>query len=574
MRPTLASARALRNSLLLLASMLAATAAAADTLPRRHVIVASHKLATDAGLEMLRKGGSAVDAAVAAQAVMGLVEPQSSGLGGGTFLVLWNAKTRRVETYDGREIAPASATPGMFMKDGKPMPYPEAVLGGRSVGVPGTIAVLALAHKEHGRLSWSTLFDPAIKLAENGFPVGPRMAMAIERDQGIPLVPATAAYFRPNGNAPQVGDIIKNPDYAATLRDIAAKGADGFYKGRVADAIVNAVNTSPHGAVKFTHEDLASYRPKKRPPVCTTYRAHLICTMGPPSSGLAMLQALRMMERFDVAKLAPATAPSIHLMTESLRIAYADRGAYIADPDFVRVPVQGLLGPKYIASRSRLLSLEKIVDRAAIKPGHPAGANQILRQLSNPDRARPGTAHISLIDAQGNALAMTTTVEGPFGSRLMAGGFILNNQLTDFTFEPTTEGRRTANAPEAGKRPMSSMTPTIIFDRQGRVLAVLGSPGGARIVPYVTKTVMGIIDWNLSMADAVALPNATGRGAPTEVEQTRTPDAAIEALKALGHDVKVTDYGIGPSGLNSIRVTPNGFDAAPDPRREGTVGGD
>ncbi len=571
--PTLTFARALRNSLLAIVAMLGPAATAAE-LPRRHVIVATHKLATDAGLEMLRKGGSAIDAAVAAQAVMGLVEPQSSGIGGGTFLVLWNAKAKRVETYDGRETAPASATPDMFMKDGKPMGYPEAVLGGRSVGIPGTIAVLALAHKEHGRLPWNTLFEPAVKLAENGFPVGPRLAMLIERDQGIPLVPATAAYFRPNGKPPQVGEIIKNPDYAASLRDIAAKGADGFYKGRLADAIVNAVATAQHSAVKFTHEDLAGYNAKKRPPVCATYRAHKLCTIGPPSSGLTMLQALKMMERFNVGKLEPASAPSIHLTTEALRLAYADRGAYIADPDFVRVPTQGLLGPKYLASRSRLLSLERIVDRATIKPGRPAGANLILNQLSNPDRARPGTAHVSIIDDRGNALAMTTTVEGPFGSRLMAGGFILNNELTDFTFEPTTDGSRTANAPQAGKRPMSSMTPTIIFDNKGRVFAVVGSPGGGRIIPYVTKAVMGLIDWNMSMADAVALPNATGRGAPTEVEQTRTPNTVVEALKALGHDVKVTDYGISVSGLNSIRVTPNGFDAAADPRREGTVGGD
>lgn len=573
MMPTLAFARALRNSLLLLALTVAATAAA-DTLPRRHVIVGSHKLATDAGLEMLRKGGSAVDAAIAAQAVMGLVEPQSSGLGGGTFLVHWDAKKKRVETYDGRETAPASATPDMFMKDGKPMGYAEAVLGGRSVGVPGTIAVLALAHKEHGRLPWAKLFDPAIALAENGFPVGPRLAAGIDRDQGIPLVPGTAAYFRPNGKAPKVGDMLKNPDYAATLRDIAAKGPDGFYRGRVADAIVNAVTNAPHSAVKFTHEDLTGYKAKKRPPVCATYRAYKLCTMGPPSSGLTMLQTLKMMERFNVAKLEPATAPPIHLMTEALRVAYADRGAYIADADFVAVPVQGLLGPKYLAARSRVLSLEKIVDRASIKPGHPAGAKVILHQLSNPDRARPGTAHISIIDDRGDALAMTTTVEGPFGSRLMAGGFILNNQLTDFTFEPMTDGRRTANAPQAFKRPMSSMTPTIIFDKQGKVFAVVGSPGGARIIPYVTKTVMGLIDWNMSMADAVALPNATGRGSPTELEQGRTPDATVEALRTLGHDVKVTDYGIGVSGLNSIRVTKDGFDAAADPRREGSVGGD
>ena len=573
MTATLALHRLVRNSLLLLAALAMGTATAAD-LPRKHVIVASHKLATDAGLEMLRKGGSVIDAAVAAQAVMGLVEPQSSGIGGGTFLVMWNAKTKRVETYDGRETAPASATPDMFMKDGKPMSYPEAVLGGRSVGIPGTIAVLALAHQEHGRLPWNTLFDPAIKLAEEGFPVGPRLAMLIERDQGIPLVPATAAYFRPNGKAPQVGEIIKNPDYAATLRDIATKGADGFYKGRIADAIVNAVSTAQHSAVKFTLEDLSGYKPKKRPPVCGTYRTYKLCTMGPPSSALTMLQALKMMERFNVAKLDPASVQPIHLMTEALRVAYADRGAYIADPDFIRVPTQGLLGPKYLTSRSLMLSLEKVVDRTTIKPGRPVGATLILNQLANPDRARPGTAHISLIDDRGNALAMTTTVEGPFGSRLMAGGFILNNQLTDFTFEPTTDGRRTANAPQAGKRPMSSMTPTIILDNKGRLFAVVGSPGGGRIIPYVTKAVMGLIDWNLSMADAVALPNTTGRAATTEVEQNRTPDTIVEGLRALGHDVKVTDYGIGPSGLNSIRVTKDGFDAAADPRREGTVGGD
>ncbi len=574
MIPTLAFARALRNSLFALAVALAATATA-DALPRHHVIVASHKLATDAGLEMLRKGGSAVDAAVAAQAVMSLVEPQSSGIGGGTFLVLWNAKKKRVETYDGRETAPASATPDMFMKDGKPMGYVEAVFGGRSVGVPGTIAVLALAHKEHGRLPWTKLFDPAIALAEKGFPVGPRLAAAIDRDPGLPLIPASAAYFRPNGKPPQVGDILKNPDYAATLREIAAKGPNAFYRGRIADAIVNAVTTAPQSAVNFTREDLAHYKPKKRPPVCGTYRAYKLCTMGPPSSGgITLLQSLKMMERFNVAKLEPAAAPSIHLMTEALRLAFADRGAYIADPDFVAVPTQGLLGPRYLANRSRGLSLEGIVDRTKITPGRPAGANLILRQLSNPDRGRPGTAQVSIIDDQGNALAMTTTVEGPFGSHLMAAGFILNNQLTDFTFEPETDGHRTANAPQVGKRPMSSMTPTIIFDKKGNVFAVIGSPGGARIIPYVTKAVMGLIDWNMSMADAVALPNATGRGPTTELEQTRTPEATVEALRTLGHDVKVTDYGISVSGLNSIRVTKQGFDAAADPRREGTVGGD
>ena len=525
---------------------------------------------------MLRKGGSAVDAAVAAQMVMGLVEPQSSGIGGGTLILFRNAKTKKLETYDGRETAPASATPNLFLNaDGKPMTYPEAVLGGRSVGVPGTIAVLALAHKEHGRLPWATLFEPAIALAENGFAVGPRLANAIDRDQGIPLIPAAAAYFRPNGTPLKIGDILKNPDYAATLRDIAAKGADGFYRGRVAEAIVSAVKNAPRGAVEFTLEDLAAYKAKKRKPVCGTYRKHMICSMGPPSSGgITMLQTLKMMERFNVAKLPPSSPQAIHLTTEALRLAFADRGAYVADPDFVSVPVQGMIAPGYLGLRSRTLSLETIIDRAKIAPGKPAGADLTLRQLSEPERARPGTAHLSVIDARGNVVAMSTTVEGPFGSRLMAAGFILNNELTDFAFEPRTGDRRTANAPAAGKRPMSSMTPAIIFNKKGGVVAVLGSPGGARIIPYVTKTVIGLIDWKMDMAAAVALPNVTGRGEQTEVEQGHNLDATVDALRRMGHDVKLTDYGTSPSGLNSIRITKDGFDAAADTRREGTVGGD
>ncbi len=574
---TLSLARMLRNSLLLAASLALGAAAWADApLPKKHVIVASHKLATDAGLEMLRKGGSAVDAAIAAQMVMGLVEPQSSGIGGGTFLVHWNAKKKKLETYDGRETAPKSVTPNLFLgTDGKPLGYIEAVVGGRSVGVPGTIAVLALAHKEQGRLPWADLFAPAIALAENGFPVSPRLARAIDRDPALAWIPETAAYFRPNDKPLREGDIVKNAAYAETLREIAANGAEAFYRGRIAEAIVRAVTNSPRGPVAFTPDDMAGYTAKKRAPLCGTYRVYRICGMGPPSSGgVTALQILKMMERFNVGRLKPASPQALHLFAEAQRLAFADRAVYLGDPDFVPVPLPGMIGPAYLSGRSKLISMQSVMDRMKIEAGKPKGADLTLRHLAAPDHARPGTAHVSVIDAAGNALAMTTTVEGGFGSHLMAAGFILNNQLTDFSFEPRRDNRRLANAPDAGKRPLSSMTPTIVFDRQGKVVAVIGSPGGWRIIPYVTKTLIGLLDWNMDMGAAIDQPNVTARSGPTELESGRTPEATVAGLKALGHEVSLTEPTSGVSGLNGIRVTKNGFDAAADPRREGAVGGD
>lgn len=576
MQPTLTFARLLRNSLVLLAACGLVLPALADTLPKKHVIVASHSLATDAGLDMLRKGGSAVDAAIAAQMVMGLVEPQSSGIGGGTFLVHWNAKKKRLETYDGRETAPKSVTPNLFLgADGKPLGYVEAVVGGRSVGVPGTIAVLALAHKEQGRLAWADLFAPAIALAENGFPVSPRLARAIARDPALAWIPETAAYFRPNDKPLQEGDIVKNQAYADTLREIAASGGEAFYRGRIAEAIVRAVTTSPRGPVNFTLDDVANYQPKKRAPLCGTYRVYRICGMGPPSSGgVTALQILKMMERFNVPRLKPASPQAMHLFAEAQRLAFADRAVYLGDPDFVPVPLPGMIGPAYLSGRSKLISIQSVMDRTKIEAGKPKGADLTLRHLAAPDHSRPGTAHVSVIDAAGNALAMTTTVEGGFGSHLMAAGFILNNQLTDFSFEPRKDNRRLANAPDAGKRPLSSMTPTIVFDRKGKVVAVIGSPGGWRIIPYVTKTLVGLLDWNMDMATAIDQPNVTARSGPTELESGRTPEPTVAALKALGHEVSLTEPTSGVSGLNGIRVTKNGFDAAADPRREGTVGAD
>jgi gamma-glutamyltranspeptidase/glutathione hydrolase len=570
---TLAFARMLRNSLLLL-SCAVAVAAAADPLPKRHIIVASQKLATDAGLEMLRKGGSAVDAAIAAQMVMGLVEPQSSGIGGGAFVVHWDAKKKRVETYDGRETAPKSVTPNLFLgPDGKPQGYIEAVVGGKSVGVPGAIAMLWLAHKEHGRLPWADLFQPAIALADAGFPVSQRLSrIATRYEKAYADLLDTAAYLRPNGKVVQPGEVVKNPAYAESLREIAAKGPDAFYRGRIAQAIVDTVKNAPRNAANLTLDDLAKFKPTKRKPVCGTYRAHQICGMAPPSSGgVTALQILKMMERFDVAKLKPNSPQAIHLFAEAQRLAFADRGAYLGDPEFVPVPLAGMTDARYLAKRSRLLSLQRILDRKTIAPGRPAGALLTLRHLRLPDNERPSTAHLSVIDDAGNAVAMTTTVEGAFGSQLMAAGFFLNNQLTDFNFEPRADNRRLANAPDAGKRPLSSMTPTLVLDRKGRLLAVTGSPGGWRIIPYTAKTIIGLIDWNLSMAEAVNLPNITASSGPTELEANRNLEGIAEALRAMGHEVTLSEA---DSGLNAIRVTKNGFEGAADPRREGTAGGD
>jgi gamma-glutamyltranspeptidase/glutathione hydrolase len=564
----------LRNSWLLIAACLTwISSAKADALPRKHAIVASHKLATDAGLEMLRKGGSAVDAAIAAQLVMGLVQPQYSGIGGGAFLVHYQAKKKKVETYDGRETAPKSVTPNLFMgADGKPMGYVDAVVGGRSVGVPGLIAALALAHKEHGRLKWVTLFEPAITLAEQGFPVSAKLAGLIARDTALPMIPDTAAYFIPDGKPLQEGAIVKNQAYADALRLIAKNGRDGFYKGPVADAIVAAVQKAPRNAVDLTLADLAGYKAIKRKPVCSFYRAYKICSMGPPSSGaVTSQQILKLMERFDVAKLGALSPQVIHLFSEAQRLAFADRGAYLGDPGFVAVPLPGMLDARYMNARSRLLSLDAIIDRAKIAPGKPKGADLTMRRLKVPYHARPSTSHISVVDAQGNALAMTTTVEGWFGSHLMASGFILNNQLTDFSFRPGVDNQRFANAPAAGKRPLSSMTPTLVFDAKGRLFAVLGSAGSWRIIPHVTETLIGLIDWKLDMGAAVALPHVTSREGPTELEAGRNLEATADVLKAMGHDVKLQEIG---SDVNAIRVTKDGLDAAADPRREGSVGAD
>ena len=563
-------------ALVLLVAFAATARAEGDApkpLPTKYIIVASHPLATEAGLKELRRGGSAVDAAIAAQMVMGLVEPQSSGIGGGAFLMHWDPDHNNIESYDGRETAPMAVKPNLFLKeDGTPMPFLEAVFGGRSVGVPGVIAMLWMAHKKHGVRPWAELFEDAIRIADEGFPVSPRLAAAVARDPGLPLVPASAAYFLPGGKPVTVGQTLKNPAYAATLRLIAALGPDGFYKGEVAEAIVDAVQNAPRGPQNLTLSDMTRYRAVKRKPVCGEYREYHICGMGPPSSGgIAVLQVLGMMERQDVINIAPNSLRAVHLIAEAERLAFADRAAYAADPDFVPVPVKGLIDRKYLAERGEMIGWDAALTAAATMPGKPPGSNGFRRSLRVPDHAKPSTAHVSVIDAQGRAVSMTTSVEGPFGSHLMAAGFVLNNQLTDFAFEPELDNTRFANAPQGGKRPLLSMSPTLVFDPNGKLYAVVGSPGGWRIITYVTQTLIGLIDWRMDMATAISMPHVAARNANVEIENGKGLEALTPALKALGHEVSPQ---LMDSGLNAIRVRDEGYEGAADPRREGTVGGD
>ena len=587
--PTLALRSFLCNSLLVLAFVAAPAALAVPKPAPQAVIVASHPLASEAGLEMLKRGGSAVDAAIAAQMVMTLVEPQSSGIGGGLFLLHHDAKSGRLVNYDGRETAPASVTPNLFIgPDGKTVSFVDAVVGGRSVGVPSVIATLWEAHKAHGKLPWADLFQPAIKLAREGFPVSARLAKVIGMVPSLALIPETSAYFRPGGKALAEGDILKNAALAETFQLVAAKGPDGFYKGKVAQAIVDAVTKALRGAVALTLKDLQSYKPRKRDSLCGNYRGYKICGMRPPSSGgVTSLQILKLLERFDMGALAPKSARAIHLFADAQRLAFADRAAFMGDPDFVPVPVAGLLDGGYVKKRSLLINEATALVQANVMPGDPRGASRLYRRLRIPDHSKPSTAHVSIMDAKGNAVAMTTTVEGPFGSHLMAAGFMLNNQLTDFSLSPTdAEGRPVANRVEPGKRPRSSMAPSFVFNADGDVEAVVGSPGGGNIIQYVVKTLVGLVDWKLDIQAAIDLPNFGAQtSATTEVEKGTALAALQPGLVARGHSVAVVDINSGLQGIvfNDLRgTTPAPFAKAPgqgrwaggaDPRREGTAKG-
>ena len=536
----------------------------------RDMVAAANPLAAEAGREILRYGGSAVDAAIAVQLVLNLVEPQSSGIGGGAFLVHWQARNRNLSTLDGRETAPAAATPERFlMPDGKPMPFKAAVVGGRSVGVPGTPRLIEAAYRRWGRLPWSQLFAPAIRLAEDGFAISPRLNGLLNLEQDLRKNPtARALFYQEDGTPKPVGTILKNPAFAKTLRTLAAKGMDAFYSGEIAADIVATVSGHPSNPGDMTLADLAAYQVAERPAVCGPYRVYRICGMGPPSSGgIALLQILGALEQVPLSRLG-AGPEAAHWMAEASRLAYADRALYLGDPDFVSVPVAGLIDPRYIASRAASIDPNRSIGRA--KAGE-AGRRRAA-QLMPSDGPEHGTSHISVIDRDGNAVSMTTTIEDVFGSRLMTnGGFLLNNELTDFSFLPSDDGKPAANRVEPGKRPRSSMSPTIVFDAFDRLYVVTGSPGGSQIIGYVAKTLIAILDWRMDPQQAVDFGNFGSRNGPTELEAGTESERWKTALEAKGHTVTVGDM---TSGTQAIVVTPAGFVGGADGRREGVAIGD
>lgn len=528
------------------------------------MVVAAHPLAVQAGSDILREGGTAADAMVAVQAVLGLVEPQSSGLGGGAFLVWYDAQTGEVTTLDGRETAPLSATPRLFQgENGQPLKFFDAVVGGRSVGVPGTPMLLEEAHRRWGRAQWPDLFRSAITLAEDGFTVSPRMAMSVARDAALLAShPATAAYFLPNGTPIEAGDRLVNKSYADTLRALAGQGAAPFYTGDIAADIVSAVRTAKSPG-QLRAIDLALYRVKQRPAVCVEYRAHDVCGMGPPSSGgLTVGQILGLVAPYDIAGMGPDNPQTWRLIGDASRLAFADRGRYMADSDYVPVPITGLLAKEYLEERATLLTGETAL--AEVAPGQPE-FDHALNWADDDAIELPSTSHISIVDRYGNALSMTTTIENGFGSRVMVRGYLLNNELTDFSFRSHVNGVPVANRVAPGKRPRSSMAPTIVL-REGKPVLVVGSPGGSRIIGYVAKTIIAVLDWGLDAQQAVALPHLVNRFGAYDVEQADL----VEPLEKLGYSVSQRDLN---SGLHVISVGRYLFGGA-DPRREGLAYGE
>jgi len=539
---------------------------------RRPAMVATaNPHATDAAAEMLAQGGSAVDAMIAAQAVLGLVEPQSSGLGGGAFLLHWDAKDRSVTAWDGRETAPKADGPDLFLAaDGTPLPFRDASLGGRAVGVPGVVSLMWETHERYGTLPWQALFAPAIRLAEEGFIVSARLSAAVADSPELAQdAMARALYFTDEAGIAKpvaAGHTLRNPAYAETLRAIARDGPAGFYQGEVALALLSAVNGSAKNPGAMTAGDLADYRAKLREPVCRPYRSYRICGMPPPSSGgLTTLMILGLLEAYDLEHLRPLSATSIHLLAAASRLAFADRDRYMADPDFVAVPAEGLIDPVYLAARARLIDPGRDLGQA--KPGAPPAAEALPRAaaLAQPEA---GTSHLAILDAQGNAVSMTTSVEQSFGAHLMAAGFVLNNQLTDFSFLPERDGEPVANRVEGGKRPRSSMSPTLVFEPSGELFAVVGSPGGSRIIGYVAQTLVGLIDWDLDMQAAIDLPHALNRNGATELEAGTALEPVRARLEGMGHKVEVRAM---TSGLHGIRIVEGKPDGGADRRREGTV---
>ncbi|MBM3521832.1 MAG: gamma-glutamyltransferase [Alphaproteobacteria bacterium] len=544
----------------------------------RHMVAAANPIAAAAGREILRQGGSALDAAIAVQMVLNLVEPQSSGIGGGAFLVHYDATAKAITTYDGRETAPERVAADWFMgPDGKPLPFARAAVGGHAVGVPGLLRMLEMAHKDHGRLPWARNFEQAIQLARDGFAVSQRLHRLIADTPQLKEYEATRKYFfDPAGNPRAVGAQLVNDAFAEALRQIANGGAEVFYTGGIAQDIVAAIETTGARTGLVSLTDLAHYRAVKREAVCSAYRAYRICGMGPPSSGgIAVAQTLNMLEGFAMARLAPGSLDAVHVITEATRLAFADRNRYVADSDHVPVPVRGLLEPGYLAERARLI--DPLRRAPNVEPGNPRHARLEFFPPTSQDTTAeiPATSHVSVIDGSGNAVAMSTTIENAFGARVFVRGFLLNNQLTDFAFNPRDGERVVANAVAGGKRPRSSMSPTIVTDAEGRLLLTVGSPGGARIIPFVVQTLVGVLDWGLDVQTAISQPRHVTLGGPLEIERGSPLGVVAAGLRERGHNVVESEL---VSGLQGIAVIRDGSTTrlvgGADPRREGEALGD
>ncbi len=530
------------------------------------MVVAAHPLAVQTGAEVLRAGGTAADALVAVQAVLGLVEPQSSGLGGGAFLVWYDAASKALTTLDGRETAPLAVTPRLFQdKAGMPLKFFDAVVGGLSVGTPGTPALMGEVHARWGTADWAGLLQPAIDLAEGGFAVSPRLAALVAEDaERLARSDATAAYFLPDGAALEAGEELKNPAYAQTLRVMAKEGAEAFYRGEMARMIAAAVQGADNPGV-LSELDLSIYRVKERAPVCSAYRGHDICGMGPPSSGaVAVGQILGLLEGYDL-HAGSEDLQVRRLIGDASRLAFADRGRYLADSDYVPVPVNGLLDPAYLAERAKLLGAERLPEVSAGTPEF----DHALLWADDTSIELPSTSHISIVDSFGNVASMTTTIENGFGSRLMVGGFLLNNELTDFSFASHADGVPIANRVEPGKRPRSSMAPTILM-KDGRPVLAVGSPGGSRIIGYVAEAIIAHLDWGMNVQQAVSVPHAVNRFGAYDLEQGTAAADMAEGLEAMGYEVGVRDL---TSGLHMISLD-NGLHGGADPRREGIALGE
>ncbi len=532
------------------------------------MVVAANPLASQVGLQMLKAGGSAADAAIAVQLMLNLVEPQSSGIGGGAFAVWFDGSKQALTTFDGRETAPMAATPALFLKDdGEPLKFYDAVVGGRSVGTPGTLALLKKLHERAGKLPWASLFTPTIELARTGFPLSPRLHTMLEWDAGRLLQsPAAQDLYFANDVPLPIGTILRNPAFADTLELIASEGIEPFYEGSLAEEIVASVQKHPTNPGKLSKSDLSSYQVIERLPVCGDYRGKSVCGMGPPSSGaLTVAQILGILNHFDLSK---PDVTSFHLLAEASRLAFADRGLYMADADFVSVPMQGLVDPSYLKQRAALIDPQRAAEEAA-KPGTPPMEKESSMELHGDESIElPSTSHFSIVDSDGNAISVTTSIENGFGSRIMVGGFLLNNELTDFSFRAEKNGKIVANRLQPGKRPRSSMSPTIVLNEDGSLHSLLGSPGGSRIIGFVTQAVIALLDWGMSPQEAASMGHIINRNWVTELEEGSPMMDFKAELEAMGHTVKPYQH---TSGLHIIKLDNSTLIGGADPRREGQV---